>query len=97
MAHGSDFFAMGAELRRQLRDPRVVAEVPSLDEDVRHRRGRALADRVAIKRRLRCYLSLAFRVGDARHCVGHRLTMAVYGDLQAPLGPGLDKIVYGRM
>jgi len=62
---------------------------------VRHGRGRALADRVAIERRVRLDGTPGLRVGDASDGVNHLLAVPVDGDLQAPLGPRFDQPVDG--
>jgi hypothetical protein len=85
-AHGGGLLAVGAKLRPQLHDRGVVAEEPPLGEHVCHRRGHALADRVAVDRGVRRDRTAGRRVGDARDGVDHLVAMAVDGDLQAPLG-----------
>jgi hypothetical protein len=95
VANGGLFLAVGAELRPQLDDPRVVVEDTTLGEDVDHGRGHALADRVAKERRLGGHRTSGRGIGDARDGVDYRLAVAVDGDLQAPLGPGVDQPVDG--
>ena len=93
LAHGHGLLAVGGELRPQLGDRRVVAEQAALGQDVGHGRGRALDDREVVEQRAGVDRAAAGRVGDAGHGVDHLLAVAVDGDLDAPLGPGLDQLV----
>jgi hypothetical protein len=93
VAHGSGLFTVGAELGPKVYDRCVVAEQTTLDEHMRHRRGRALAHRVAIERRVRLDGTPGLRVGDASDCVGYLLAVPVDSDLQTPLGSRLDQLV----
>src|SRR5687768_7395752 len=93
VAHCSGLLAVGPELGPKVYDRSVVAEQPLLDEHVRHSGGRALADRVAIERRVRLDETPGLRVGNASNSVGHLLAIPVYGDLQSPLRPRFNQLV----
>jgi hypothetical protein len=93
--HGRGLLTVGTELGPHLDDRRVIAEQPTLHEHMRHGRGRALANRVAVDRRVRRDATPGLRVGDASDGVGHLLTVPVDGDLQAPLGSRFDQPVDG--
>jgi hypothetical protein len=79
--HGRGLFAVGSKLRPQLDDSGVVAEEATLDENVRNGRGRALACRVGVDRRVRRDRASGCRIGDARDGVDHQLAAPVDGDL----------------
>jgi hypothetical protein len=93
--YGRGLLAVGAELRPQLDDPRVVVENTALGEDVDHGRGHALADRVAKEGRVGGERASGRGVGDARGGVDHLFALVVDGDLQSPLSPGLNQLVDG--
>src|SRR5215208_6056308 len=69
----------------------------TLGEHVDHGRSHSLADRVAEERRVRGDRTSGCRVGDARDGVDHLLAAPVDGDLQSPLGSGLDQLVEGLL
>src|SRR5829696_8827004 len=91
--HSSGLLPVGPKLGPQLDDRRVVAEEAALYEHVRHGRGRALADRVAIERRVRLDGTPGLRVGDASDCLSYLLAVPVDSDLQTPLDSRLDQLV----
>ena len=95
MPYGCVLLAVSAELGPQLDDRGVVVEDAAFGEHVNHRRGHALADRVAKEQGVRRDRTSGRRVGYARDGVDHLLAVAVDGYLHAPLRPGLDQRVDG--
>src|SRR5215218_2293767 len=93
VAHGRALFTVGPEIGPQLHNRGVVVEETALYEHVRHGRGRALADRVSVERRVRRYQTSGFGVSESGNGVDYLLAIPVDGDLQAPLGSRFDQLV----
>jgi hypothetical protein len=64
---------------------------------VRHGRGRTLADRVVVERCVRRDPTSGRRVGHTRDGVNHQLTVSVHRDLDASLRARLDQLVDGLL
>jgi hypothetical protein len=93
LAHGHGLLAVGAELRPQLGDRRVVAEQAALGQDVGDGAGRRLADRVVVEHGAGADRGAGPGVGEAGDGADHLLAVPVGGHLDALLGAGPDQLV----